>query len=82
MNLDYNPIQPGEREKAIYGINNATRKARDRWLQRAVDVICSEHQPKIEQVYRDHARLNGFHEELVRAILIHDIRVSLFLSAL
>jgi hypothetical protein len=76
MNLDYNPTQPGERQKAIYGINNATRKARDQWLQRVVGVIRSGHQPEVDEAYRDHARSHGLHEELARAILIHDIEVS------
>lgn len=72
MNLDYNPTQPGETQKAIYGINNATRKVRDQWLQHAADVIRSERRPEVEQAYRNHARLNGLHEELARAILIYE----------
>lgn len=78
MNLDYNPTQPGETQKAIYGINNATKKARDQWLQRVVGVIRSGHQPELDKAYRDHARSNDLEEELARAILIHDIRVSYF----
>jgi hypothetical protein len=75
MNLDYNPTQP---QKAIYGTYNTTRRARDQWLQHAADVICSGHQPEqAEQAYRHFARSNGFHEELARAILVHDISVSL-----
>ena len=81
MNLDYNPIQPGERQKAVYGRQNATRKARDQWLQHAADVICSGQQPEVEQAYRHLAWSNALHEELARAILIHDISVSLLLSA-
>jgi hypothetical protein len=77
MDLKYNPTQPGERQKARYGICNATRKARDQWVQDAVDVIYSEPHPAVEQAYRDHARSNNLHEELARAILIHDISVSL-----
>jgi hypothetical protein len=78
MNLNYNPTQPGERQKAIYGTHNATRKARDHWLQHAADVICSGHQPEqAEQAYRHFARSNGLHEELARAILVHNISVSL-----
>jgi hypothetical protein len=42
MNLDYNPTQPGERRKAIYGTYNATRKARDQWLQHAANVLHEE----------------------------------------
>ncbi len=75
MNLDYKPTQPEERRKAIYGTYNATRKARDQWLQHAANVIRTEHQPEVQQAYRDHARLNGLHEELARAILSHDIFV-------
>ena len=76
MNLDYKPTQPGKKQIATYGIYNATRKARDQWLQHAANVIRSGHNPEIEQAYCDHARLTGLREELARAILIRDIRVS------
>ncbi len=79
MNVDYNPTQPGEKQKEIYGICIATRKARDQWLQRAADFIRSEHQPEAERAYRHFALSNGLHEQLARAILIHDISVSLLL---
>jgi len=82
MNLDYNPTQPGEGQKAVYGKINLNRKARRRWLQHAADVICSGRQLEVEQAYRQLARSNGLHEELARAILVHDISVSLLLSAL
>ncbi len=75
MNLEYNPTQSEERRKAIYGTYNATRKARNQWLQHAANVIRSGHQPEVEQAYHDHARLNDLHEELARAILSHDISV-------
>jgi hypothetical protein len=77
MNLAYSPTQPGETQKAIYGTYNATRKARDQWLQHAAAVICSVHQQEVEQAYRHFAPSNGLHEELARAILVHDISVSL-----
>ena len=82
MDLDYDPIQPKEGQKAVYGRNNAIGKARDRWLQRAAGVISSGQWPEVEQAYRQFARSNGFQEELARAVLIHDISVSLLLSAL
>ncbi len=74
--IDYNPIQPGETQKAIYG-NDATRVARDQWLQQAADVICSVHQPEAAQAYRHLVRSNGLHEELARAILCYVISVKL-----
>jgi hypothetical protein len=82
MNLDYNPTEAGKRQKAVYGTNKATRKARDQWLQHAVDVIYSEHQSEAGRAYRHFARSKGLHEELARAILIHDILVSILLQAL
>ena len=75
MNLDYNPTQPVE--SCGTSKTNAIRKARDEWLQHAADVIRSGYQPEIEQAFLDHAGLNGLHEELARAILVHDIKVSL-----
>ena len=82
MKLDYNPIEPGERQKAIYGINNATRKARKQWLQHAADVICSGQHSKVEQAFYQLARSNGVHEELSRAILGRNTSVNLLLAAL
>ena len=52
-------------------------KARAWWLQRTANLIRSERHPEAEQAYRDHTRSNGLHEELARAILIHDISVRL-----
>ena len=75
MNLDYNPTQPVE--SCGTGKTNAIRKARDEWLQHAADVIRSGYRPEIEQAFLDHAGFNGLHEELARAILVHDIKVSL-----
>jgi hypothetical protein len=82
MNLDYNPTQPGERQKAIYGIYVATRKALDQWIQHAVHMIYSEPQPEVRRAYRHFARSKGFYEKLARAILAHDISVSLLLEPL
>jgi hypothetical protein len=82
MNLDYDPTQPGERQKTIYGIYDAARKARDQWLQHAVHVIYSVPQPEVRQAYRHFARSKGFYEKLARAILAHDISVSLLLEPL
>lgn len=82
MNLDYDPIQPGEKLKAIYGTYNATRRAINQWLQRAIRVIYSEQQPEAGPAYRHFARLKGLHEELAREILAHDISVSLLSQAL
>jgi hypothetical protein len=82
MNLDYNPTQPGERQKAIYGTDNATRKARHQWLIRAADVIRFGPCPQVEPIYRNIARKNRLYEELQRAILAVDIGVRLLLRSL
>ena len=50
---------------------------RNQWPQHAAGLIRSEHQPEIGQACRQAARSNGFYEELARAILVHDISVSL-----
>ena len=76
---DFDPTQPGEREKAVYGMNNTTRKARDRWLRHTAAVIRSGHQSEVQQAYRDFAQSKGLHVELAREILIYDVEVSLAL---
>ena len=40
-------------------------------------LIRSESEPEAERVYRNFYRSIGFHEELERAILIHDLSVEL-----
>lgn len=77
MNLDHDPIHPGERQINVFGIHNATRRVRDRWLRHAANVIRSEHPPEVEWTFRYLARSNGVQEQLERAILVHDISVSL-----
>jgi hypothetical protein len=77
INLEYNPTQPEERQKAVYGTPTTTRKARDRWLLHAADVIYSTSRLEIKQAPCNHARRYGLHGELARAILIHKISVSL-----
>ena len=72
----HNPTQPGEIQKAIYGINNATKRARDHWLQHATDIIRSKHKREIKLAFFNRAQSYGLYEELARTILIHDIRVS------
>ncbi|KAJ4507466.1 hypothetical protein HRR83_004044 [Exophiala dermatitidis] len=76
-NLPYNPTNPREAEKAILGICQANRKARERWLQRAVDVIFSKHRHEIKEAYRNLTELLGLQRELDRKILIQDISDSL-----
>lgn len=76
MNLAYNPTQPEERQKDVYGTDNATRKVRNQWIKHAARVIRSGYPPEIEQAYYELAILNGLREELARAILIEDIRAS------
>jgi hypothetical protein len=75
-NPPYNPTHPREVEKDILGICQANRKARERWLQRAVDVIFSEHRHEIKEAYRNLTQLLGLQRELDRKILIQDISVS------
>lgn len=77
MNLDYNPTQPTQAQKDIYGICNATRRVRTPWLQRAAAWICSARHQGVEGAYRDHAQSNDLQEELARAILVQDISVGL-----
>ncbi|KAG9779751.1 hypothetical protein KCU88_g3970, partial [Aureobasidium melanogenum] len=72
-NPPYNPTHPREVEKDILGICQANRKARERWLQRAVDVIFSEHRHEIKEAYRNLTQLLGLQRELDRKILIQDI---------
>ncbi|KAJ9610168.1 hypothetical protein H2204_015409 [Knufia peltigerae] len=76
-NPPYNPTHPREVEKDILGICQANRKARERWLQRAVDVIFSEHRHEIKEAYRNLTQLLGLQRELDRKILIQDISDSL-----
>lgn len=75
-NPPYNPTHPREVEKDILGICQANRKARERWLQRTVHVIFSEHRHEIKEAYRNLAQLLGLQRELDRKILIQDISVS------
>lgn len=82
MDLDYDPTQPGEIQKAIYGTDNATRKAHHCWVICAADVIRSGSCPQVEPIYRNIARKRRLHEELQRAILIVDIKVRLLLRSL
>lgn len=79
FNLEYDPIQLEERQKAVYGTYHAAGKARDRWLQHAVDAIRSKPYREVEDAYHHSARLNGLHEALARAILVRDISVNLLL---
>ena len=76
MNLNYNPIEPGEGHKAVNGINYATQKARDQWLQHATDIVCSEQEPEVEQAFYELARIHGIRGKLVKAILERDILAS------
>ena len=75
MNLDYNPTHLGESHDV--GTTNPIREIRDEWLRHAAHVIRSGYRLEIEQAFFNHARSNGLHEELARAILVHDIQVSL-----
>ena len=75
MNLDYNPTHLGESHDV--GTTNPIREIRDEWLRHAAYVIRSGYRLEIEQAFFNHARSNGLHEELARAILVHDIQVSL-----
>lgn len=75
MNLDYNPAHLGESHDV--GTTKAIREVRDEWLRHAADVVRSGYRLEIEQAFFDHARSSGLHEELTRAILVHDIKVGL-----
>jgi hypothetical protein len=77
INLEYNPTQPEERQKAVYGTPTTTRKARDRWLLHAADVIYSTSSLEIVQAVCEHVRRYSLQGELARAILIRNISVSL-----
>jgi hypothetical protein len=76
------PTIMGERQKSIYGTDNATRKARYQWLIRAADVIRFGPCPQVEPIYRNIARKNRTYEELQRAILALDIKVRLLIRSL
>ncbi|KAM0794837.1 hypothetical protein BDR22DRAFT_977402 [Usnea florida] len=69
LNLVYNPINPGERQKDVYGIQKATKDARTLWLCHAAHSIRSKEHPEIQPAYEHFARLNGLHEALSRAII-------------
>jgi hypothetical protein len=69
-------VSASEIDLDVRGFKNANN--RSRWLQHAAVVIRSGHL-EIGQAYRDHARWNGLHEALDRAILVLDISVSLLL---
>lgn len=47
------------------------------WFERTADLIRSKRHPEAEQAYRDQTQSDGLHEELARAILIHNISVRL-----
>ncbi|KAL9591659.1 MAG: hypothetical protein Q9179_007502, partial [Wetmoreana sp. 5 TL-2023] len=73
---DFRPPEPDEREKDVYGIIYATRKAHDRWLILATEAICFGDDPKAAQAYRDWARAYKLLPKLERQVLIHDIETS------
>ena len=73
MYLEYNPVEPGEGQKAIHGINYANQKARNQWLHHTADIVCSDQGPEVEQAFYELARRHGIRGMLIRAILEHDI---------
>ena len=79
FNLRYNPTKPGGRQKDVYGTPRATERVCALWLHHAAYKICSEQHPEVRPAYCHFAQLNDLYEALIRAILIHDISVSLFL---
>ena len=76
-NPNCNPLQPGERQKAVYSTCDATREVYKRLLQRNADMIYSLRQLDV-QACLQFAKLNGFHEALSRAILIQNVCVGFF----
>lgn len=73
MNLEYNPVEPAEGQKAVQGINYANQKARNQWLRHATDVVCSAQDLEVQQAFYELARRCGIRGKLVRAILERDI---------
>ena len=79
LNLEYNPTNPRERQKDVYGIKKASEDARTLWLCHAAHKIRSEKHPEVHPAYRHFARLNGLHEALARATIVYDVSGSLLL---
>jgi len=82
LNLDYNPTKPTESDVLIHGTWRANRRAQAFFLDRALKAIrlrqsYEPHDQAREACYRDVARSNSLMVLLERAILNHDILVSL-----
>ncbi len=82
LNLKYNPTSPRECDVWIHGTWRANWRAQAFFLDRALKVIRlrQSYEPQgqaREACYRDAARANGLMVPLERAILNHDILVSL-----
>jgi len=82
LNLDYNPTKPTESDILIHGTWRANSRAQAFFLDRALEAIRlrQSYEPQDqarEACYRDVARSNGLVVLLERAILNHDILVSL-----
>lgn len=82
LNLDYNPTKPMESDVLIHGTWRANRRAQAFFLDRALKAIrlrpsYGPHDQACEACYRDVARSNSLMVLLERAILNHDILVSL-----
>ena len=76
MNLDYDPVQPEKGTRAVFGAQFAMRKAREKFLERALEITQSCDSPGVRATYQQIVSHHNLHEPLNRLLLISDISVS------
>lgn len=81
MNINYDPITPGEGHEDAHDVRKARQKALDQFVDRTLTAICTRTHPYAGQAYRIVARLKNEYPVLARAILMYDIAVRRLLTA-